>query len=92
MTVSAKTVKAKAKKKTTVKASKAFKVKNPQGEVVYVKLKGNNKISVAANGKVTVAKGLKKGKTFKVKVKVMALGNDTYKSLAKTVTLKVKVK
>ena len=92
MTVSAKTVKAKAKKKTTVKASKAFKVKDAQGEVVYVKLKGNNKISVAANGKVTVAKGLKKGKTFKVKVKVMALGNDTYKSLAKTVTLKVKVK
>ena len=43
-------------------------------------------------GKVTVKKGLKKG-TYKVKIKVKALGNNNYKeSAAKTVTFTVKVK
>ena len=37
-------------------------------------------------------KGLKKGKTYSVKVQVVALGNDKYKSATKNVTLKVKVK
>ena len=44
------------------------------------------------NGKVTVKKGLKKG-TYKVKVKVKALGNTNYKpSAVKAVTFTVKVK
>ncbi len=43
-------------------------------------------------GKVTVKNGLKKG-TYKVKVKVKALGNKKYKASAlKTVTFRVKVK
>ena len=51
----------------------------------YFKIKKNT-------GKVTVKKGLKKG-TYKVKVKVKALGNNNYKSSGtKTVTFKVKIK
>jgi len=43
-------------------------------------------------GKLTVKKGLKKG-TYRVKIKVKALGNSKYKASAvKTVTFKVKVK
>ena len=91
MTVKAKTVKAKAKKKTVVKTTKAFTVKKAQGKATYKKVSGNSKITVAKNGKVTVKKGLKKGKTYKVKVKVSAPGNANYLSIEKTVTLKVKI-
>ena len=58
----------------------------------YTKVKGNKKIKIAKNGKVTVKKGLKKGKTYKVKVKVSTPGTATYLSKEKTVTLKVKIK
>ena len=91
-TVKAKTVNAKAKKKTTIKKAKAFTVAKAQGKVTFKKASGNKKITVGAAGKVTVKKGLKKGKTYKVKVKVTAAGNANYKALTKTVTLKVKVK
>lgn len=92
MTVQAKTVKAKAKKKTKIKAAKAFTVKGAAGKVSYAKLSGNDKIVVSAAGKVTVKKGLKKNKTYKVKVLVYDAGNAQYAPGAKTVTLKVKVK
>ena len=88
---SAKTVKAKANKKTTFAAKKAFKVSSTKGEVTYEKKSGNKKIKVASNGKVTVAKGLKKGKTYKVKVLVTDSGSSTFLSATKTVTLKVKI-
>ena len=42
-------------------------------------------------GKVTVKKGLKKG-TYKVKIRVRAAGNATYKAGARTVTIKIKIK
>lgn len=92
MTVKVKTVKAKSKKKTTIKKNKAFKVKNAQGAVTFVKKSGNKKITVSKAGKVTVKKGLKKGKTYKVMVQVSAVGNAQYKPTTATVTLKVKVK
>jgi endo-1,4-beta-xylanase len=91
MTAKAKTVKAKASKKTTIKKTKAFTVKKAQGKVTFKKASGNKKITVSKTGKVVVKKGLKKGKTFSVKVKVTAAGNKNYKKLVKTVTLKVKV-
>ena len=92
MTVKVKTVKAKAGKKTTVKAKKVFTVKNAKGTVSYKKTSGNKKILVSYSGLVIVYKGLKKGKTYKVKVKVTAAGNGDY--LPKTVkrTLKIKIK
>ena len=91
MKASGKTVKAKAKKKTVIKASKAFSVKGAKGKVTYTKVKGDKKISIASNGKVTVKKGLKKGKTYKVSVKVKAAGGNGYKAKTQTVTLKVKI-
>jgi hypothetical protein len=91
MTAKANTVKAKKNKKTTIAAKKAFKV-TAKGKVYYEKLSGNAKIAVSSSGKVTVKKGLKKGKTYKVKVKVKTDGDATHLSASKTVTLKVKVK
>lgn len=88
--VSAKTLKK--KKKVTVKRSKAIAVSNVVGELVFKKTKGNKKITVANNGKITVKKGLKKGKKYKVRVKVLDSGNRNYKSGVKNVTVIVKVK
>ena len=54
------------------------------GTITYVKKSGTSKITVAADGTVTVKKGLKKG-TYKVVVKVKAPGaSDT-----KTLTVKI---
>ena len=80
------------RKKTTIKASKAFNVIYAKGTVTYKKIKGDKKITVAKNGKITVKKGLKKGKTYTVNVKVTAAGNAYYKSGSRTVSLKIKVK
>lgn len=91
MTVKAMDVKAKAKKKTTVKKAKAFEVSGAVGKVSFYKVKGNAKIAVSNSGKVTVKKGLKKGKTFKVKVLVCADGDKSTAPAMKMVTLKVKV-
>ena len=79
------------KKNVAVKRSKAITVKNAKGTVTYKKSKGNKKITVAKNGKITVKKGLKKG-TYKIKIKVTAKGNAEYKAGVKTVTVKIVVK
>ena len=75
----------------TFTAKKAFTVKKNQGKVTYKKASGNSKITVSKAGKVTVKKGLKKGKTYSIKVKVTAAGNANYKKGTKTATLKVKI-
>ena len=46
---------------------------------------------VAANGKITVKKGLKKG-AYKVTVKATAAATDAYKSASKNFVVTVKVK
>ena len=80
------------KKNQTLKLSKVITLTNAgQGAVTYAKAKGNKKIKVAKNGKVTVKKKLKKG-TYKVTVNVTAAGNDAYDGITKAVTFKVKVK
>ncbi|MBR2547622.1 MAG: hypothetical protein IKF07_05460 [Eubacterium sp.] len=91
MVAKGKTVKASAKKTKKFAKSKAFTVKKAQGKVTFKKTKGSKKVTVSKAGKVTVKKGLKKGKTYKIKVKITAAGNAEYKSKSKTVTLKVKV-
>ncbi|MCM1273703.1 MAG: hypothetical protein NC225_09080 [Clostridium sp.] len=60
-------------------------VKNAKGKVTYKS--SSKKVKVNSKGKVTVAKGTKKG-TYKITVK--AAGNTTYK--AKSATFKVVVK
>lgn len=92
MTVKVKTVNAKAKKKTVIKKSKAFTIKNAVGKLSFKKLSGNKKTAISKTGKITVKKGLKKGKTYKLKIKITASGNANYYAKSKTVTLKVKVK
>ena len=82
------------KKAQTLKVSQVVKfTKKGQGTLTYAKASGNKKITInKKTGKVTVAKGLKKG-TYKVKIKIKAKGNANYKASAfKTVTFKIKVK
>ena len=93
MTVKAKTVTAKAAKTTSFAKAKAFTIKKAKGTVTFKKAKGDKKITVnKKTGRIIVKKGLKKGKTYSVKVKVTAAGNTAYKAATKTVTVKVKVK
>ena len=96
--IKGKTVKIKYKKlkktKQVLAVTKVIKFFDKgQGNKKYEKVKGNKKIKInKTSGKVTVNKKLKKG-TYKVKVKVMALGSEYYEpSEWKTVTFKIKVK
>ena len=97
LAVKAKTVKVKfsavKKKAQNLAVSKVITFsKKGQGTLSYAKVSGNKKITInKKTGKVTVAKGLKKG-TYSVKVKVKAGGNANYKASAyKSVTFKIKV-
>ena len=87
----AKTVKvAKVKKKKQTVAP--LKVTGAAGKVTYKKASGAKALTInSKTGKVTVKKGTKKG-TYKIKVKVTAVGDGTYKKGTKTVTVTVKVK
>ena len=95
MTVKVKTVTVKysalKKANQTVKKSAAFTVKDAKGTVTFAKKSGENNITISKKGVITVKKGLKKG-TYKIKVKVKAAGSGIFKSLTKTVTVKIKVK
>lgn len=88
------------KKSQTIKRAKLIKVKGAQGKLIfiYVKAKKGKKNYTKyfkvgkKTGNVKVKKGLKKG-TYRVKVKVKAEGNASYKASSwKTVIFKVKVK
>ena len=92
ITVTAKSIKASAKKNTTFSKAKVFKIKKAKGSISFKRVSGNKKITISKSGKITVKKGLKKGKTYSLKVKVTAKGNTNYKSGSKTVTLKIKIK
>ena len=89
-----KTFTAKKKKATSFAAKKVFKVtKNvSKGKVTYKKTKGNKKITISKAGKVTVKKGLKKGKTYTVKVKATSAATKNYKAKSAIITLKFKIK
>ena len=80
------------KKSRTVKRAKVLKVGGAKGDVRYTKIKGNKKITINyKTGRVTLKKGLKKGK-YKVTVKVFAAGNSTYGQAEKKATFTVAVK
>ena len=88
VTVSAKmTVTASSKKSTTI--NNAVTVKKAQGAV---SCKTDNKKVTVKNGKLIVAKGLKKGKTYTVKITVTDKGTKNYspKTVVKVVKIKVK--
>jgi hypothetical protein len=92
MKVTAKTATASAKKDTKLTASKYVTVSKAAGKVTYAKASGDKKITIAKDGKMTVKKGLKKGKTFTVKVKVTDAGSAKVAGASKTVSVKVKIK
>lgn len=99
--VAKKTVKVKntVKKAKTYKISKFLKVTKAKGKVTYAKVKKGSKtakffkkIKIAKKtGKVTFKKGIKKG-TYKLKIKVTAAGNKTYKKKSVSKVVKIKVK
>ena len=78
------------KKNQTIAIKNALTVSNAKGSVTYAKASGNKKITVAKNGKITLAKGLKKG-TYKLGIKVTAAGNTQYKAKTVTATVTIKV-
>ena len=83
----------KSKKKQTLAVTKVISfTKKGQGKMAYKKASGSKYITInKSNGKVTVKKGITKG-TYKVKVNVRAAGNTNYKTVSKTVSVKVTVK
>jgi hypothetical protein len=93
MTFNGKTVTASKKKKTTFTVKKAFKIENAPSALTFTKINkaGKGKIKVKKSGKITVAKGLKKG-TYKVKVRVVTKATSTVQSFKKETVVKVKVK
>ena len=88
VTLKAKDVK---KKDQTIKTTAAFTVTKNQGKVTYKKKSGDSKITIAANGTITVKKGLKKGK-YKFAVNVTAAGNANYNKITKAATVDITVK
>ena len=80
------------KKAVTIVAKKTFSVSKAQGTVTYKKASGDAKVTISKSGKVTVAKGAKKGKHV-IKVNVKAAGNSNYAAkTVKNVKLTVTVK
>lgn len=79
------------KKNQVVKQTAACAVSGAQGKVTWKKASGNAKITVAANGNVTVKKGLKKG-TYKIKVNATVAGNANYNKATKAATITIVVK
>lgn len=88
-----KKVKVQAKKKASFKRPKVIKIIGAVGKLTFEKLSGNKKITVnKKTGKVKVGKGLKKGKTYKVLIRVTAAGDATYNKVSKIVMVKIKIK
>ena len=85
-----KSFKVKAKKKTAIAKKKAFKITGNKGKVTFKKVKGNKRIRVSKTGKITIRKGLKKDKTYILKVRVRAAGNSNYRANSRTLILKFK--
>jgi hypothetical protein len=90
---STKTYKASKKTKKLAK-NKSFTISATarMGNPTFSKVSGNDKIKVSKAGKITVKKGLKKGKTYKVKVKALVQGTANYKQASATKTIKIKIK
>ena len=88
--VTTKTVNAKAKKKTKIKAGNAFIINDATGKITYKKLKGNKKVKISNAGTVTVKKGLKKGKSYKVVVAVSEEHKDFWITKKATLTVNIR--
>ena len=76
-----------------LKKTKSFTVrtKASSGAKTTYKKTTKGKITVSTAGKVTLKKGLKKGK-YSIKVKVSAAATSTHKAASKTITIKITIK
>lgn len=79
------------KKKISLPARNVFKVSAAHGKISYRKKSGDKALHISKAGKITIAKGTKKG-TYKMKVTVTDAGNEKYKQGSKTITVKIKIK
>ncbi|MDO4806642.1 MAG: DUF6273 domain-containing protein [Coriobacteriales bacterium] len=80
--------------KGSVTVARPLTISNAKGKVTYVRVAtgSSKRLSVdKKTGKVTVAKGTKKG-TYKVKIKVAAAGTDNYKRASMILSCRVVVK
>lgn len=97
VTAKTKTVKAK-KLKSKKQAVKALTIANAQGKVTAAIVKNGTskkilkKIKINKKGVITLKKGKYNKTTYKIKVKITANGNDSYKLCTKTKTVRIKVK
>lgn len=88
----ARSAKASKLKKKAVTLARPLTVKRAQGKLAYKKISGNKKITVnAKTGKLTLEKGLKKGK-YNVKIRITAKGNANYNAASKKIKVVVRVK
>ena len=75
-----------------LKAKKVSKKKNKKAARKKKSKKAKWKFKInKKNGNITVRKKLKKG-TYKLKIRVNAAGNKSYRPANKTVTVKVRIK
>ena len=92
-----------AKKVKLKKKNVTFKINakaTSKTKVTYKKTWGCKYIKVSKSGKVTVKKAIlkkckgkdRKGKVHRIKVRMTAAAGNGYKSVTKTITLKVKIK
>ena len=87
------TVTVSAKKMKTFAIGDVLRIMDAKGNISYNKISGNRRIGInGKTGKITVKKGLKKGKTYRVQVSVIASGDQTYNSASRTVSFVVKVR
>ena len=77
-----------AKGDLSFKKSTVYKWDNSKGKYVKNSTAGKKLTCSKSTGKITVKKGTKAGK-YKVKIKVTAEGNSSYKSKTKTVAVKI---
>ena len=79
------------KKAQSVTVKNAYTIQNAKGTLGFKKTAGSAKITVAKNGKITLAKGLKKG-SYTISVKITDSGTGMYKTVTKTVKIIIKIK
>ena len=82
-------------RKQVIPISEALTVKNAEGDVKYMKTSGTSLITVGQKtGVITVkaAPGGARVGTYKIKVKILASGDETYyaKAMSRTITVNVK--
>ena len=82
-------VKASVLKRSNAKVTLKFAIVNSHGALTVTKLSGSNVASISKNGVVTIRKGSYKRPSFKLRLKVIAAGDDRYKRAYRTVRVRI---